>query len=161
TAAGAGALFFQQLSATPEVAPSPQDRSDGHPPKRPDGTPLRTDTDKKPPVRPDDRAPPRRESSSAPSPAEVDQAGPLLVRVNALRGAAGLPPVALDRGLSRGCALHARYLARNSTEGKTAVRHGVSAAGEPLPALDVLMASGVRRLRFLDPRLLRVGVGTD
>src|SRR5436305_1135456 len=81
---------------------------------------------------------------------------PLLTRINALRAATGLPAVALDRVLSRGCAAHAGYLARNasrlskppeelededvalpgfSAEGRTAAKHGVAARGEPLPAL--------------------------
>src|SRR5262249_10607604 len=106
----------------------------------------------------------------------------VLARINALRGAVGLAPVALDRGLSRGCTAHAGYLARNasrlpkspdelqdedaalpgfSAEGRTAAKRGIVAPGEPVAALAASMASGFRRLRFLDPRLRRIGIGTE
>src|SRR5439155_20743476 len=123
------------------------------------------------PDRPSVPSPPSREKITSPPAARVDQTPAVLARINVLRGAVGLAPVALDRGLSRGCTAHAGYLARNasrlpkppdelqdedaalpgfSAEGRTAAKHGVAAPGEPLQAVDVLMASGFRRLRFLD-----------
>ncbi|MBI1916609.1 MAG: hypothetical protein HYS12_18025 [Planctomycetes bacterium] len=181
-AAGVGILLFQHLSATPEDPPAPQARNDGGTPKRTDSPPEPDNTDKKTTDGPVVPTLPSREKISSPPATEVDPAPAVLARVNVLRGAAGLAPVALDRGLCRGCTAHAGYLARNasrlpksldelededaalpgfSAEGRVTARRGVAAPGEPLQALDTIMASGFRRLRFLDPRLRRIGVGTE
>jgi uncharacterized protein YkwD len=105
-----------------------------------------------------------------------------LARVNAYRELAGLPPVTLDAGLSRGCLAHARYLALNlghqataglgahdedlslpgaSGEGRTAGKASDIAIGDstPLHGIDSWMATLYHRVPILEPNLKTVGYG--
>jgi uncharacterized protein YkwD len=101
--------------------------------------------------------------------------------LNALRAVAGLPPVAADPELCRGCLAHARYVATNSArlgkpgfspdeedeslpgfseDGRRAAAAGILALeNEPLQALDGWTASLFMRFVVLDPELQRVGWG--
>jgi uncharacterized protein YkwD len=103
----------------------------------------------------------------------------VLQKVNAFRRSAGLPPVSLDDGLSRGCLLHARYVAANALhpavrglgvhnedptlpgatpEGARAGKAGViTDAGRPEDAPDGWMSTLYHRLPLLDPDLKRIG----
>jgi uncharacterized protein YkwD len=178
-AASAGLLLFQQFGETPKDPPA-RARNDKETPKRTEPPPGPLVADKKAPDRSPILPSPLREKSPPPPTAGGDPTAGILTRINSLRAATGLAAVALDGGLSRGCVVHASYLARNaarlpkppdelededaalpgfSADGRTAARRGLAASGEPRQALDALMASGFRRLRFLDPGLLRIGVG--
>jgi uncharacterized protein YkwD len=105
----------------------------------------------------------------------------VLAQVNGYRKRAGVAPVVLDEGLSRGCQAHAEYLVRNaadpSTEGVGGHEEdpklpGHSAAGrkaglaadiamdiEPLRAVPEWMATLFHRVPILDPDLRRIGFG--
>ncbi len=112
----------------------------------------------------------------------VRMAAEVLTRVNAYRRAAGLPQVELDPSLSKGCAAHAGYIARNAghpalqgdgilnedpalpgytAEGFAAARGGDVCTGLPDPReqVDRMMATLLRRLNLLDPALRRIGFG--
>lgn len=105
-----------------------------------------------------------------------------LAKVNVYRANAGLPPVALDDKLSRGCLAHARYLAVNadhpsllglkahdedaslpgySDEGKQAGKASNLAIGdyEPLDGIDSWMATLYHRVGILEPNLKTIGFG--
>jgi uncharacterized protein YkwD len=103
----------------------------------------------------------------------------VLRKVNEQRKAAGLSPVEMDASLSRGCLLHARYVAANSDhpkvqglgvhqedstlpgatpEGAQAARAAVIAqVSLPLEALSYWMGSFYHRIPILDPNLKRIG----
>src|SRR5262249_31142347 len=105
----------------------------------------------------------------------------ILGRVNALRKAAGLRPVRLDAELSRGCQLHARYLARNARhpaaqgmgvhqedsslsgatpEGTRAAKSAVMAVLlAPQTCVEGWMATLYHRIPLLAPNLERIGFG--
>ena len=104
----------------------------------------------------------------------------LLAALNAARLRSGLPAVRLTPALSRGCDLHALYLAKNdgrglsghdedpqapgySEEGARAGKRSVISpfAGHdsPLEAFDSLMATLYHRVSVLSPALTDVGVG--
>jgi uncharacterized protein YkwD len=105
----------------------------------------------------------------------------VLEQVNGHRKLAGLAPVALDAGLTKGCRAHADYLVRNagdpSTEGlgghdEDPKLPGYSEEGrragkasdiafdvEPLGAVPDWMATFFHRVPLLDPELRRVGFG--
>lgn len=103
-------------------------------------------------------------------------------RLNLARWQAGLGNVVLDPTQSRGCQLHAAYLAQNTDalkqkkasvndedpslpgytiEGAQAARQSdvFSNAPVPMTQIDDLMATFSRRVFLLDPTLQRVGVG--
>lgn len=105
-----------------------------------------------------------------------------LNQLNYYRALSGVPPVELDYGLSRGCQLHANYLARNRVD-LTAVglqahqedqtAPGYSFSGElagknsvifqgvgPVAAIDKWFQTLYHRLGLLDPNLQRIGLGT-
>jgi uncharacterized protein YkwD len=105
-----------------------------------------------------------------------------LAKVNAYRARAGLPAVALDEKLSRGCAAHARYLVINadhpalsglkahdedlslpgaSEEGKKAGKSSNLGIGdyEPTDGIDAWMATLYHRIPMLEPNLKTVGFG--
>jgi uncharacterized protein YkwD len=107
-------------------------------------------------------------------------AGEVLACINRYRKEAGLPTVALDESLSEACAAHARYLALNGAtlEGRNVNDQdpklpGYSAAGQeaartsdvyletpsPTAQAEDLIATGLRRVYLLDPRLRRIGFG--
>ncbi len=100
-------------------------------------------------------------------------------RLNAVRKIAGAPPVVADPALSKGCAAHAGYLAKNwpakermflteedpkrpgySEEGQHAATLTVPAVGltDPAAAVDRWMAALAFRRDLLDPDIKRVGV---
>lgn len=102
-------------------------------------------------------------------------------RVNFHRKAAGLNAVALDPVMTKGCALHAQYLAKNADnpavqgigmhrqdpklpgatdEGAKAAKTSVIVAiADPVVAVDRWMASLFHRVRLIDPRQTKIGVG--
>ena len=101
-------------------------------------------------------------------------------KVNAVRKAAGLEPVALDDSISKGCTAHAAYLVKNekdaSTQGLGAHTEnsklpGYTVEGEkagkssdihfvdPAAAVDGWMATLFHRVPILHPHLKRVGIG--
>lgn len=104
-----------------------------------------------------------------------------LERINFYRKLAGIEPVALDAALSKSCAAHANYLAKNSgnraTEGlgmhnedpklpgysaegaKAGKSSVVFPVGSPVVAVDGWMGSLFHRIPLLDPELTKVGVG--
>ncbi len=111
-----------------------------------------------------------------------DVANEVHAQVNACRRTAGLPPVALDATLTKGCAAHAAYLVRNadhptvsggsvhredpalpgySVEGAEAGRGAdvLSRAPTPQVQVDDLLATFFRRVYLLDPGLKRIGFG--
>lgn len=105
-----------------------------------------------------------------------------LARLNYYRALSGVPPVELNYGLSRGCQLHANYLAINRIDlGSVGLRAheedqaapGYSFAGElaaknsvifqgvgPVAAIDKWFQTLYHRLGLLDPNLQRIGWGT-
>lgn len=105
----------------------------------------------------------------------------LLARVNALRKAAGLSTVGLDAELSRGCQVHARYLALNAKhpsgqgmavhredetlpgatpEGARAAKGAVIAVVlDPVTCVDGWMSTLYHRIPMLAPNLERLGFG--
>lgn len=104
----------------------------------------------------------------------------VLDKINAVRKAADLPPVALDADASKGCAAHAAYLARNagriaalhlsvhaedaalsgqSEAGRKAGETAVIAAKEPKALLDEWAALPAHRALLLHPKLMTIGVG--
>jgi hypothetical protein len=104
-----------------------------------------------------------------------------LERINFYRKSAGLEPVALDPALSKACAAHANYLAKNAgnpaTEGlgmhnedpklpgyseegaKAGKASVVFPVGNPVTAVDGWLASLFHRLPLLNPELTKIGVG--
>ncbi len=105
-----------------------------------------------------------------------------LAKVNAYRKNAGLPPVALDDKLSKGCLAHARYLVINadhkavlglgahdedlslpgaSEEGRLAGKASDIAIGdyEPTDGVDAWMATLYHRVPILEPSLRTIGFG--
>src|SRR5262249_17499902 len=182
-ATGVGTLLYQHLQTIPDDPPVPQAQIDKAPPKTPQTPPKPEKPEKKVPERPRTVDTTRSPETAAPprlATDDVEQRLRLLTRVNAFRAASGLAPVTLAARRSRDCRAHAEYLAQNadklsgrsaalhdedaslpgfSKEGQAVARRGVVARGEPVAALDALMASAVRRLRVLDPGLLHVGVG--
>ncbi len=118
--------------------------------------------------------------SAGPTPAQA--AATVLHRFNAYRTAAGVPAVALDPALSRGCQAHADYLVRNavvlarskfrvndedpslpgfSALGQRAARQTdiLSHAPDPATQIDDLAGTALRRVYLLDPHLHRIGYG--
>jgi uncharacterized protein YkwD len=112
----------------------------------------------------------------------ADFAAEVLAQINAYRRAVGLPSVALDPGLSKGCAAHAAYLVLNadhpavqgagvlredpalpgySPEGLAAARNAdvLSEATTPLMHAERMMGTLLRRLHLLDPSVRRIGFG--
>jgi uncharacterized protein YkwD len=105
----------------------------------------------------------------------------IVARVNQHRRLAGLPPVALDVDLSRGCLGHAGYLMRNlndpstkglgmhdedpklpsfTAEGRKAGAAAVIAAGmPPLASVEDWIGTFYHRVPLLDPDLGRIGFG--
>jgi hypothetical protein len=105
-----------------------------------------------------------------------------VARLNFYRSQASLEPVELDYDLSRGCQLHANYLAGNaislaavglnaheesaampgySTEGAAAGRNSVIYQGvAPVQAIDNWMRTFYHRMGFLNPNLTHVGFGS-
>jgi uncharacterized protein YkwD len=105
----------------------------------------------------------------------------IVARVNATRKAAGLSLVRLDAELSRGCQLHAKYLARNhrrpevqgmgmhrqypdlpgaSPEGARAAKGAVIAVVlDPQTCIENWMATLYHRIPILTPNLERIGFG--
>ncbi len=105
----------------------------------------------------------------------------VLARVNAVRGAAGLPAVRLDTELSRGCQSHTRYLALNAkhsaaqglgvhredaglpgatVEGARAAKESVIAVVlDPRTCIDGWMSTLYHRIPLLAPELERIGFG--
>lgn len=101
-------------------------------------------------------------------------------RLNAFRKNAGLEPVVWDAELSRGCAAHAAYLARNyghpstlglgahtedpklpgySEEGLQAAKASVVGYEHPFDTVEGLMATFFHRLPLLDRHAKRFGFG--
>ncbi len=95
---------------------------------------------------------------------------------NRHRKIAGLEPVVLDEGLSKGCFLHARYIALNGTkglkdhdpdvnspgyteEGKKAAQKAVISYNEPKVGVVTFMSTFFHRLPVLRPGLERIGFG--
>jgi uncharacterized protein YkwD len=105
----------------------------------------------------------------------------IVAQLNAVRKTAGLPPVRLDGELSRGCQLHARYLALNhqhpavlgmgvhgqdaklpgaSPEGARAAKESVIAIVlDPQTCIENWTATLYHRIPILAPDLERVGFG--
>jgi uncharacterized protein YkwD len=106
----------------------------------------------------------------------------VLDRLNLHRADVGLSPVILDDTLSRGCQLHAEYLAINADvllqknvpvndedpnipgfthDGLQSARQSLVFTNAPHPVLQIddLMASFTGRVFILDPLLKRVGIG--
>jgi hypothetical protein len=103
-------------------------------------------------------------------------------RLNYYRAISGVPPVELDYGLSRGCQLHADYLALNRIDlaivglqahqedqsapgytfsGELAAQNSVIFQGVgPVAAIDKWFQTLYHRLGLLDPNLQRIGLGT-
>jgi uncharacterized protein YkwD len=116
-----------------------------------------------------------------PERAESEVGAELLRRVNECRKRAGVAPVVLDDAVSRGCRLHARYVALNfnepavqglgvhnedmrlpgaTPEGARAGKGGVIAIiADPIESVEGWMATLYHRVPLLDPRLKRVGYG--
>lgn len=117
-------------------------------------------------------------------PQEPSYAETVLRRINEHRKSASLDPIAEDKELSAGCALHARYLvdnfARQETQGAGAFKEdktfpGYSEAGEraatrsfvwtwiegegPAWRVDAYMGMLSARPTILSPTLARVGIG--
>jgi len=108
-------------------------------------------------------------------------AGTVLERLNAHRQAAGLEHLALDSGLSKGCAAHAAYLLRNvdepatqglglhtedpklpgyTKEGERAGKAAVIFLGKDGPeAVDGWVGSLLHRIPLLQARLRKIGYG--
>ena len=103
-------------------------------------------------------------------------------RFNQYRSRAGLSDVALDEALSRGCQLHAEYLAKNAdvlaktkasvndedpelpwftAEGLRSARQAFVFTNAPTPVMQIddLMATFTSRVFLLDPALQRIGFG--
>jgi uncharacterized protein YkwD len=120
-------------------------------------------------------------SLSAEPPADADTSG--LKRLNGFRATAGVPEVALDPALSRGCAAHAAYLAQNfdrlrklglstgdessdlpgfSAEGKSTAKVAFSGYERRTAAdlVDDWLATVFIRPMLLDPDLRRIGWGS-
>jgi uncharacterized protein YkwD len=105
----------------------------------------------------------------------------LVDRVNRVRALAGLGKVTLDAGISKGCGLHARYVALNidhprvqglgihdedltlpgaTPAGKKAGKASVIAIiTNPMDSVDSWIATLYHRIPLLDPRLKRLGYG--
>lgn len=106
----------------------------------------------------------------------------VLERVNHFRAIAGLGAVALDETQTRGCQLHAEYLAKNAdilskrkapvsdedpelpgftAEGRLAARQSQVFTNAPVPVLQIddLIGASITRQALLDPSLQRVGIG--
>jgi uncharacterized protein YkwD len=105
----------------------------------------------------------------------------ILRKVNAFRAQAGLNAVELDPELSRGCDLHARFIARNfghpstqglgihdenpnlpgyTQEGHRAGQASVIASDpNPLDCVDSWMSTLYHRIPLLHPELTRIGIG--
>lgn len=104
----------------------------------------------------------------------------VLLAVNVHRERAKLPRVRVAPGLSRGCDLHALYLAKNDWKGLSGHEEDPNAAGytdegarsgkrsvispfagheSPLEALEGLMATLYHRVSVLTPGLTEVGIG--
>jgi len=104
----------------------------------------------------------------------------VLNHLNVHRERAGVTKVRLLEGLSRGCDLHALYLAKNNRKGlnaheestdeigytkegaeagKRAVICAFPSGGEPREAVDSLMGMPYHRVKMLDPDLSSVGIG--
>jgi hypothetical protein len=108
----------------------------------------------------------------------------VLQKINDSRKLTGLPPVAVDAELSKGCVAHAQYLLQNQEalhKGKINVHDeepklpGYSAAGrkaarsaviaethgtpDPLLGVDLWIGSFYHRIPLLDPTLKKVGLG--
>lgn len=134
------------------------------------------------------RPSPRPEPAPAEDPASTHEddgtSTPLqlavLAELNQERRRAGLPDVPLDTTLSRGCQLHALYLAQNyghpstlgsrqheedpelpgySEEGARAAAASNIAHGNQQSSVALWMATIYHRTLLLDPRLDRVGIG--
>jgi uncharacterized protein YkwD len=111
-----------------------------------------------------------------------ERATAMLERLNRVRRQAELPPVELDDDLSRGCRLHAKYLALNARhpkvlgmgahdehadlpgftpEGARAGKASDIAMGDqdPIDALEGWMATLYHRVPLLEPKLSKVGFG--
>ena len=118
--------------------------------------------------------------TSGRSSAFAEQTQEFVERLNRHRKRAGLGPVALDAGLSRGCLAHAKYLAKNtiagsstratidhedadrpgySLDGQTAAGVALIAYTEPMHAVDPWLASLFSRVALLAPELQRIGIG--
>jgi uncharacterized protein YkwD len=107
----------------------------------------------------------------------------VLPRLNLYRRVAGLGPVTLDEGLSRGCAAHARYLTRNvgrveglqlheekpelpgfTEEGRRVARGTANFQGlgvEPAGVVEQMLSTVRFRPVVLNPHEDRVGLGAD
>jgi uncharacterized protein YkwD len=115
-------------------------------------------------------------------PSAADASRAVYERINAYRALAGLNAITPDDKLSRGCQLHAEYLARNTLElqksrvspndedpllpgytfeGRAAAKHAdvFTNAPTPIAQIDDVMATFSRRIFLLDPGLVRVGYG--
>lgn len=107
----------------------------------------------------------------------------VLDRINHYRTQAGLNAVALDDASSRGCQLHAEFLAKNAdalakakapvndedptlpwytAEGRRAARQSLVFTNAPTPVMQIddLIGTVTARLFVLDPHLQRVGIGS-
>lgn len=104
----------------------------------------------------------------------------VLDQFNVHRERAGVAKVKLLEALSKGCDLHALYLAKNNRKGldahdestdeigytkegaeagKRAVICAFSSGGDPREAVDSLMGMPYHRIKMLDPDLSSVGIG--
>jgi uncharacterized protein YkwD len=106
----------------------------------------------------------------------------VLERANHFRASAGLNALTLDENLSRGCQLHAEYLARHAAmlqktsasvndedpllpgftaDGRRSAKQADVFTNAPVPVtqIDDVMATFTRRIYLLDPSLQRLGFG--
>lgn len=106
----------------------------------------------------------------------------VIERINHYRALAGVPGAVSDESLSRGCQLHAEYLAKNAdallkskasvndedpelpwftAEGLKSARQSFVFSNAPTPVMQIddLMATFTSRVVVLDPNLQRIGFG--
>ena len=173
----------EPVAQAPPAAPKP-DKTETPEPKKP--TTSEKPQVKTEPAHPAPPAPPPaptmpeawKEIALAESAPDLD--AKVVEKVNAVRKAAGLAPVAPDAAACAGCAAHARCLARNAgriaalaldVHGEDAALPGRSDAGgraagtaavvwkEPLAALDAWAEAPAHRALLLQPDLKAVGFG--
>jgi uncharacterized protein YkwD len=182
-----GSVVYWQFSHSKESRQANQDRQRDEKTSTVDGAPT-TDKKPKPPKKeegseaptpkPPEQKPP--EGKQTPKPAIDDTAEKLVARLNAHRKSAGLTSITLDKEMSRGCDLHAKYLVLNfdpekknlasaniedpqkpgyTPEGERAAKAAITSTQPPAAALERWMGRLASRAALLNPDMRSIGVG--